>query len=93
MTPLERDREFSHKALLRYLKACGFRLQPNEDEPAQQRLTRRKTTVEFAARAKRPYAYTLRPPSNGHARFATTNPFSIMTRVEGLLEEPAGGEG
>lgn len=92
MTPLERDRELSHKALLRYLKACGFRMQPNADEQARRRLIHRKTTVEFAARAKRPYAYTVAMQSNGRTRFVTTNPFSIMTRVEGLLEEPAGGE-
>lgn len=90
MTPIERDRELSHRALLRYLKACGFRQQETGEEqaPPQQRFNRRKTTIEVWTPGKHAYAYTLATAKNGE-KFETRSPLSIMTHIERLLD---GGE-
>jgi hypothetical protein len=89
MTPIERDRELSHRALLRYLKGAGFK--PADDgtgDSAVQRFTnRKKTTLDFQPDVYRAYTVAARGDS---VKFVTNNAHSVMNRLEELFEQQEG---
>jgi hypothetical protein len=88
LTPMERDRLITHRALLRYLKACGFKPYAfSEDGEAQPFVVRyankQKTLVEFNEQSG---CYTLQVRDDPQ-KYKTQSAHSIITRVEALLGE------
>lgn len=87
LNPIDRDRELGHKALLRYLEACGFVALEAEPRSPQdesiQRFANANTVVSFHEQKK---AYIMESPAQ-RGSYVTRNPHSIITQVERLLDE------
>lgn len=88
LSPIERDRELGHRALLKYLEAAGFSALEDEPSSPQEEIIHRfanrgKTVIAFHEQKK---AYVVESPAQ-RGKYVTRNPHSIITHVERLLEE------